>query len=53
MGEFDIDDHGNYVLIRGNDGKLNDKLGNRVNQRGYLIDVQGNVVTNSKKSNKS
>jgi hypothetical protein len=31
MGDFDIDDHGNNIIVKGKDGKLNDKVGNRVN----------------------
>jgi len=38
-GDFDIDANGNSILVRNKDGKLYDKLGRRVNRRGYLIDV--------------
>ena len=33
------------MIIRGKDGKLNDREGRRVNKRGYLIDNEGNIVT--------
>lgn len=33
------------MIIRGKDGKLNDREGRKVNKRGYLIDNEGNVVT--------
>jgi hypothetical protein len=44
MGEFEIDDSGNYIIMRGEDGKLLDKNMKQVNQRGYLIDRAGNIV---------
>mmetsp|Transcript_44496 Transcript_44496/g.60348 ORF Transcript_44496/g.60348 Transcript_44496/m.60348 type:complete len:119 (+) Transcript_44496:394-750(+) len=34
------------MIIKTKDGKLNDKNGNRVNRRGYLIDMDGNVISN-------
>ena len=45
MGDFEIDDDGNAMIIKGKDGRLNDREGRRVNKRGYLVDVTGNVVT--------
>ena len=33
------------MIIRGKDGKLNDREGRKVNKRGYLIDNEGNIVT--------
>lgn len=44
MGEFDLDDEGNYVIMEGPDG-LVDKKNRPVNRRGYLSDPKGNVVT--------
>lgn len=45
MGEFDIDDQGNYIILRNEEnGHLEDKNEKRVNRRGYLIDKDGNVV---------
>lgn len=45
MGEFDIDDQGNYIILRNDDnGNLEDKNEKRVNRRGYLVDKQGNVI---------
>jgi hypothetical protein len=46
MGDFDIDDEGNNLIIKSKDDKLNDREGRRVNRRGYLIDIEGNVATN-------
>jgi hypothetical protein len=43
-GMFDIDDYGNFIIIRNDDGSLCDKLDRTVNRRGYLIDTEGNVV---------
>jgi hypothetical protein len=45
MGDFDIDDDGNHLIVKGAEGKLNDRIGSRVNNRGYLVDIEGNVVT--------
>lgn len=47
MGEFEIDDLGNFIILRGDKAELLDKKERRVNRRGYLIDRFGNVV-NSK-----
>jgi hypothetical protein len=45
MGEFDVDDQGNYIILRNEDnGNLEDKNERKVNRRGYLTDKDGNVV---------
>ena len=44
MGEFEIDDAGNYIILRGAGGLLLDKNGRPVNRRGYLIDKHANVI---------
>ena len=44
MGEFDLDDEGNYIIMEGPAG-LVDKMDRPVNRRGYLSDVRGNVIT--------
>lgn len=44
MGEFEIDDLGNFIILRGERGELLDKGEKRVNRRGYLIDRFGNVI---------
>ena len=44
MGEFEIDDAGNYIILRGDDNKLLDKNGRHVNKRGYMIDRVGNII---------
>merc|ERR1719272_680088 len=44
MGEFEIDDLGNFIIIRGPNGELMDKRDRRVNRRGYLVDRFGNVI---------
>lgn len=43
MGHFETDLEGNFILVKYNDF-LVDALGRRVNQRGYLIDEDGNIV---------
>ena len=46
LGEFDRDEKGNLVILQENrTGHLIDKDGNRVNEKGYLIDeATGDVV---------
>ena len=44
MGEFEIDDAGNYIIERGERGELLDMKGRPVNKRGYLIDKFDNVI---------
>jgi len=45
LGEFELDNDGNQIILKTADGKLNDKYGRLVNRRGYLIDPVGNVIT--------
>ena len=44
MGEFEIDDAGNYIILRGEAGELLDRRERPVNKRGYLVDMVGNVI---------
>lgn len=44
MGDFEIDDLGNFIILRGEKGELLDKKERRVNRRGYLIDRFGNII---------
>ena len=44
MGDFEIDDLGNYIIMRGDNGQLTDRQERLVNRRGYLIDRFGNVI---------
>jgi hypothetical protein len=44
MGEFEIDDLGNFIILRGEHGQLLDKNDKLVNRRGYTIDRFGNVI---------
>lgn len=44
MGDFDIDDQGNYIILRDNQSKLVDKRDRLVNKRGYLSDRMKNVI---------
>ena len=47
LGDFDRDDRGNLVMLQNKDGLLVDKNGNRVNEKGYLIDGKtGDVLEN-------
>jgi hypothetical protein len=43
-GEFDLDENGNSVILRGNDGHLYDLNDHRVNDQGYLINKNGSVL---------
>lgn len=45
IGEFAKDSNGNLLIDKDRHGKLTDSLGRRVNNRGYLIDRQGNIIT--------
>lgn len=48
IGEFEIDDLGNFIIIRAaGSEELFDKHGRRVNRRGYLTDRFGNVINTS------
>lgn len=38
LGDFDRDDKNNLVMLQDKNGETVDKLGNRVNDKGYLID---------------
>ena len=44
MGDFEIDDMGNFIIMRGEGGELLDQRERLVNRRGYLIDRFGNVI---------
>jgi hypothetical protein len=44
MGDFEIDDLGNFIILRGEKGELLDKKERRVNRRGYLVDRFGNII---------
>jgi len=45
MGDFDKDEKGNIILLTNEKGDLIDKLGRKVNERGYLKDKYGNIVS--------
>jgi hypothetical protein len=50
LGDFDRDNKGNPLILQDKDGDLIDKDGNRVNEKGYLIDDKtGDVVEKEKK----
>ena len=44
MGDFEIDDMGNFIIMRSDGGELKDQRERLVNRRGYLIDRFGNVI---------
>ena len=44
MGEFEIDEAGNHIILRGDRGELLDRSERPVNKRGYLVDKFGNVI---------
>jgi hypothetical protein len=43
LGDFDRDDKGNIILLG-----TKDKKKNLVNEKGYLVDTQGNIISTSK-----
>ena len=50
LGEFDRDEKGNHLILQDKKGDLIDKDGNRVNEKGYLIDKEtGDILEKEKK----
>lgn len=45
MGDFDKDEKGNIILLTNEKGDLIDKQGRKVNEKGYLRDRFGNIVS--------
>jgi len=44
IGVFDKDGNGSIILQRGNNGSFTDNVGRNVNEKGYLIDSDGNII---------
>jgi hypothetical protein len=45
LGEFDRDERGHPLILQDKKGELIDKEGNRVNEKGYLVDPKtGDVL---------
>ena len=44
IGDFEIDDAGNYIILRGEKGELLDRKERPVNKRGYLVDKFRNII---------
>ena len=44
IGVFDKDANGNIILQRGAGGSYTDNVGRSVNEKGYLIDSDGNII---------
>lgn len=51
LGWFDKDEKGNIILLTNEKGDLVDKQGLKVNEKGYLWDRYGNIVTGIDKKN--
>ena len=50
MGVFDKDSNGNIMPLRSQDGSsLLDNLGRKVNEKGYLVDQDGNIIDKDNK----
>jgi hypothetical protein len=50
LGDLDRDEKGNVIMLTNKNGEMVDKKGNRVNDKGYLIDANtGDVLENSRK----
>lgn len=49
LGDFDRDERGHPLILQDKKGELVDKEGNRVNEKGYLVDPKtGDIVERSK-----
>ena len=50
LGEFDRDEKGGIIVLQDDTGQYVDKMGRRVNERGYLLDPKGSgdIVENMK-----
>jgi hypothetical protein len=48
-GDYEMDPLGNPMLQKTRDGQLVDSKGRRVNEKGYLLDADGNVVNKKRK----
>lgn len=46
LGDFDRDEKGNIILLQDQNGNYIDKLGRRVNERGYLVNPHGDIIEN-------
>ena len=44
MGIMSKDENGNIMPIQNKDGHLEDNTGQRVNERGYTVDRNGNII---------
>lgn len=43
-GDFDYDEQGKPIINKNKRGDYLDKKGKRVNKKGYLTDISGNVI---------
>jgi len=48
-GNVDLDEKGRTVPIEGDNGEKVDKDGRKVNDKGYLVDANGNVIEGKSK----
>jgi hypothetical protein len=46
LGKFDRDEKGNVIAEPDANGKFKDQNGKPANERGYLIDEDGNIINN-------
>lgn len=44
MGVMSKDENGNIMPVQNKDGHLEDNTGQRVNEKGYTIDRNGNII---------
>ena len=49
LGDFEMDPLGNPILENVGDGSYKDRVGQKVNQKGYIIDRDGNIVNKNGK----
>lgn len=49
LGDFEMDPLGNPILENVGNGNFKDRVGQKVNQKGYMIDKDGNIVNKNGK----
>lgn len=46
LGDLDHDNEGNPITLEAENGQFTDRAGKQTNQKGYLVDKDGDVIEN-------